>query len=117
MEGVMIPTQALQDANHRLALLIQALTPNPVPHPMSAEHMSAALAEVLRVGEWLRGGLAKQTTGGMPEALRQYREHLEQLRRLLPGLHAQLLTERSRLEGERAHLESAAAWAHSAMQR
>jgi hypothetical protein len=115
MEGVTIPTQALQDANHRLALLLQALETKAAPCPVSPEHMSAALAEVLRVGEWLRGGLAKQTTNGMPEALQQYREHLEQFRQLLPGLHAQLLTERSRLESERAHLESAAAWADSAL--
>jgi len=115
MESLAIPTQALQDANHRLALLLQALKPKAAPCPISAEHMSAALAEVLRVGEWLRGGLAQQTTEGMPEALQQYLQNLEKLRGLLPGLHAYLLTERSRLESERAHLESAAAWAKSAL--
>jgi len=117
MEGVVIPTQALRDANHRLDLLLTTLRPAHDSCPVSAEQMAAALAEVLRVGEWLRAGLANQTDGGMPEELQRYRQHLEQLRQLLPGVHAQLLTERSRLEAERAHLESAAAWARSASPR
>jgi hypothetical protein len=117
MEGVVIPTQALREANHRLDLLLTTLGRAQDCFPISAEQMAAALAEVLRVGEWLRAGLSNQTENGMPEELRRYRQHLEQLRQLLPGVHAQLLTERSRLEAERTHLESAAAWARSASSR
>jgi hypothetical protein len=43
-------------------------------------------------------------------AIRQYRNHLERLRGLLPFLHAGLLTQRARLESERSHLEAATAW-------
>jgi hypothetical protein len=117
MESLKIPVQSLETANHKLEFLLEALRPAPSSCSLSAEHMAAALAEVLRVGEWLRAGLAKQTHGRMPEELQRYRQHLEQFRQLLPGVHAQLLTERSRLEAERAHLESATAWARSASSR
>jgi uncharacterized membrane protein YccC len=117
MEGIAVPVQALEDANRKLDLLLKVLQPARDACPIRAEHMAAVLAEVLRVGEWLRAGLANRKDGRIPAELDQYRRHLEQLRQLLPGVHAQLLTERSRLEAERSHLESAAAWARSASSR
>jgi hypothetical protein len=117
MEGVGIAVQALENANQKLDLLLKTLRPAQGSCAVGAEQMAAALAEVLRVGEWLRAGLAKQTDGRVPEELERYRQHLEQLRQLLPDVHAQLLTARSQLEGERAHLESATAWSRSASSR
>jgi hypothetical protein len=50
----------------------------------------------------------------MADELARYCLRLEQLRHLLPTLHAQLLTERSRLQAEKKHLEATATWARSA---
>ncbi len=114
MESLAISAQAIADANRKLDLLLQVLRPAQESFSISAEHMAAVLAEVLRVGEWLRAGLAHNAEGRMAEELERYRLHLEQLRQLLPSVHAQLLTERSRLQAERAHLDAAAAWARTA---
>ncbi len=114
MEGVGISVQSIEGANRRLDLLLEILRPAQESFSLTAEHMAAVLAEVLRAGEWLRAGLARNAEGRMAEELERYRLHLEQLRLLLPSLHAQLLTERSRLQAERAHLEATAAWARSA---
>lgn len=114
MESLEIPVQTLERANQKLDLLLNSLRPAPESYSISAEHMAAALAEVLRVGEWLRAGRAHPAAGRVAEELDRYRKRLEQLRHLLPIVHAQLLVERSRLEAERVHLEAAAAWAGSA---
>jgi hypothetical protein len=114
MESLGISVQALEDANRKLDLLLDILRPAQASFSISAEHMAAVLAEVLRVGEWLRAGLAHNAEGRMAQELERYRLHLEQLRQLLPNVHAQLLTERSRLAAERTHLEATAAWARSA---
>jgi hypothetical protein len=113
MGSIEIPVRAIEDANHKLHRLLDILRPEQQSFSAGAEHMAAALEEVIRVGEWLRAGLAMKAEGRMAEELERYRAYLEQLRQLLPGVHAQLLTERSRLEIERAHLEAAAAWARA----
>jgi hypothetical protein len=114
MEGVAISLHSMEEANRKLDLLLQILRPAQASFTISAEHMAAILAELLRVGEWMRAGLAHNAEGKLAEELERYRHHLEDLRHLLPSLHAQLLTERSRLQAERAHLEATAAWARSA---
>ncbi len=114
MESLAISVQALEDANRKLDLLLEVLRPAQESFSVSPEHMAAVLGELLRVGEWLRAGLAHNAEGHLAEELERYRLHLEQLRHLLPSLHAQLLTERSRLQAERAHLEATAAWTRSA---
>jgi hypothetical protein len=111
MEGLTMSVQALEAANRKLDFLLAVLRPAPAPFSLRPEDMAAVLAEVLRVGEWLRGAPARPEAGPMTEELAQYRQHLEQLQQVLPSVHAQLLVERSRLEAERAHLETAAAWA------
>lgn len=113
MESVGISVQALEGANRKLDLLLDILRPAQASFSISTEHMAAVLAEVLRVGEWLRAGLAHNAEGRMAQELERYRLHLEQLRQLLPNVHAQLLTERSRLQAERTHLEATAAWARA----
>ena len=117
MEGLGISVHALEDANRKLDLLLEILRPAQESFSVSAEHMAAAMAELLRVGEWMRAGLAHNAEGRMAQELDRYRLHLEDLRHLLPTVHAQLLTERSRLQAERTHLEATAAWARSAGRR
>ena len=114
MEGVEISVQSIQDTNQRLDVLIEILRPKQDSFSVTPEHMAALLAEVLRAGEWLRAGLAHNAEGRTADELEGYRLRLEQLRLLLPTLHAQLLTDRSRLRAEKNHLEATAAWARSA---
>ncbi|MFY9561109.1 MAG: hypothetical protein WAQ52_12820 [Terriglobales bacterium] len=114
MESLNISVHVLEDANRKLELLLDILRPAQASFSLTAEHMAAALAEVLRVGEWLRAGLAQSAEGPLAQELERYRLLLADLRQLLPSVHAQLLTERSRLQAERAHLEATAAWAKSA---
>jgi hypothetical protein len=114
MEGVGISVQSIQDTNQRLDVLIEILRPAQDSFSVTPEHMAAVLAEVLRAGEWLRTGLARNAEGRVAGELERYRLRLELLRHLLPSLHAQLLTERSRLQAEKTHLEATAAWTRSA---
>jgi hypothetical protein len=114
MEGVEISVQSIQDTNQRLDVLIEILRPAQNSLSATPEHMAAVLAEVLRAGEWMRVGLARNAEGCMADELERYRLRLEQLRHLLPTLHAQLLTERSLLQAEKNHLEATAAWSRSA---
>jgi len=43
----------------------------------------------------------------------EYRNHLENLRDILPGLQARYITERARLERDRAHQHAASGWVQS----
>ena len=113
MEGVGISTQALEDANRKLDALLKILRPAQESFSVSVEHMAAVMAELLRVGDWMRAGLAQNAEGAVAQELDRYRLHLEDLKHLLPGIHAHLLTERVRLKAERAHLEATAAWSRS----
>lgn len=105
----------LKRANRTLSEVLAGLTAGgSVEVGITADHLAAMLAELLRVGEWLKDRRAGEDLPEMAAALCEYRGHLERLRTLMPSLHAQLLTERARLEAERAHLEAASAWAGSA---
>jgi hypothetical protein len=103
--------QRLKVANQNLSQLIQLLLPSDSPRePIGPDHLAVVLTEILTVGEWLQNGRVPGDDVGLAAAIRQYRNHLERLRGLLPSLHADLLTERARLESERSHLEAATAW-------
>ena len=52
-------------------------------------------------------------SAAMADELEDYRQRLQKLLYLLPSFHAQLLTERCRLQAEKDHLEATAAWARS----
>ena len=114
MEGVAVSVQSIEDTNRNLDSLIEILRRAQKSFSVTPEHMATLLAEVLRAGEWLRSGLARNAQGRMADELARYCLRLEQLRHLLPTLHAQLLTERSRLQAEKKHLEATATWARSA---
>ena len=130
MEGVSISPQAIEDANRRLGEFVDTIRVRPASLSITAEQMSSVLAEVMQVGEWakaaaVRAGNPDQGTlasagrnvdAVLQAQLRHYRHLLEQLRSLLPDFQAHLLTERSRLHSERAHLDRAGAWARSATQ-
>lgn len=113
MESLAPSLQAIEKVNDKLDQLLASLHPAPASFSLTAEQMAAIFNEVMLVGEWLRSGLAAAAPSAMAEQLDRYRQHLELLRQLLPGIYSQLLTERSRIQAERNHLEAAAAWAES----
>jgi hypothetical protein len=43
----------------------------------------------------------------------EYRRNLERLKEFLPGVHARLLAEKSRLEAARSHVATAEAWSRA----
>ena len=114
MERLAVPVQELEKTNGKLQHLLELLAPTQPSLAVNTQHVADVFAEVMRVGEWLRDGLARNAEGRMAEELGRYHQHLEQLRKLLPRIHGHLLTERARLEAERTHLEAAAVWARSA---
>src|SRR5262249_23651668 len=103
--GIGISVHSMEEANRKLDLLLKILHPAQASFSISAEHMAAVLAELLRVGEWMRAGLAHNAEGRLAEELERYRQHLEDLRHLLPSVQAQLPTHRSRQQAKGAHPE------------
>lgn len=79
------------------------------------EQMSGLLSELLRVGEWLRAR-RETSTAELEQELLLYRQQVERLRDLLPGMRGVLLAERARLEQERERVKMAAEWARMSHQ-
>lgn len=106
----------LHEVNGSLRHLLHTLAPGISSAPATPLQINAVLDELLRAGEWLRAGSPRDPGPELNSEIAEYRQHLEQLRDLLPFIHSQLLQERARLEAERARLDSAAAWAHTSRQ-
>ncbi len=113
MECIAVSLLKLERANSRIQLLLGTLAACG-SRTTPVDQLTNLFAEVLRISEWLRKEPDSNLHGPLAQELRKYQLHLERLRELLPQLHEQLLTDRSRLEAERAHLEAAAAWARCA---
>jgi len=106
--------QGLHEANSRLNHWLSVLAPaHAEPVLATPEHMAGLLADLMRAGEWLRSGISRENDPELDHELTEYRTHIERLRQLLPAIQGQLLTERARIEAERAHLEAASAWART----
>lgn len=114
-----VRAQALHESNQRLNFCLESLIASDgQPVVATPAQMAALLSELLQAGGTLRLE-PLPAPGSDPEfdrVLAAYRGHVEQLRDLLPALHRQLLAERSRLEGQRARIESAAEWARASRQ-
>lgn len=106
----------LLGTNHRLRLRLESLSQT--PPPVTPELIAGLLSELLRAGQWLRQRLPPEAKRSpqLQRELAVYRRNVEQLRGLLPGLHRRLLTERARLEAERARLQGVAHWAQASRQ-
>lgn len=113
MERVGSNLESITDVNRKLAALLATLRPSPSSFCLAGEKMTAIFAELIRAAALLEHGLAHDREPQVQQQLDHYRTHLEQLREWLPGIHLQLLTERSQIQAERDHLAAAAAWARS----
>lgn len=83
--------------------------------PATPEQMNGILSELMRVGQFLRAA-QHEPDSTVQQELGIYRKHVEQLRSLLPSIHATLLHERARLEQERQRLNSASEWVRASRQ-
>src|ERR1700757_3568955 len=110
-------TEILRETNIRLRFWLDSLAPNqPYSNPSTPQLISGLLSELLRAGQWLRGGLPDPRDVQLQAELGEYRRNLERLRDQMPAIHSHLLAERARLEGERSRIESAMEWAQSSRQ-
>jgi len=75
--------------------------------------LACTFVAISRVGEILQSPSPKEPDPELEAAFGQYRALLERLRQTMPLLHGRLLTERARLEAQRAHLEAAHLWAET----
>jgi len=110
----------LRAANARLKCCLECLSvdQNSPEHnrgAISPDEIAVLLAELMRVGEWLRAIPANRSAAVEAE-MEVYRRHVERLRDLMPAIHRTLLEERSRLERERARLNSSFEWAQLSRQ-
>lgn len=102
----------LKRANQTLSTVVTLLSSGPSANAVITPNLlESILTEILGVGESLQHRGIPDSDPEVDIQIHQYRSHLEQLRTLMPYLHAQLLTERAHLEAERSHLETASAWA------
>lgn len=118
--------QNLRETNARLALCLDSLimashpgsaSNSPQARPATPQQMSALLSELMRAGEWLRAlPNSPDRDAAVEHELSEYRKNVERLRDLLPSIHGALLKERSRLEQERARVETAAQWVRGSRQ-
>src|SRR5258705_13591806 len=113
MEGIVFSLQGFKETNQKLESFIEILSPGQKTLSVTPAHMATLLAEVVQAGEWLRAGSGNDAREGIADELEGYRQRLQKLLYLLPSFHAQLLTERCRLQAEKDHLEATAAWARS----
>lgn len=107
----------LHDTNDRLRFRLEGLRQGR-PVPVSPECIAGLLSELLFAAEELHDRLSpdEQQSPQLKRELAAYRENVEQLREMLPGILRQLLTERARLEAECFRVQVAAEWARSSLQ-
>jgi hypothetical protein len=111
--------QNLRDTNRRLHFWLTSTAPAAgQPASITPESMATLLSELLLAGTNLRSE-TQPAQGHDPELdaeLAIYLSHVEQLRKLLPEMHRQLLAERAQIESERTRVQFAAEWARASRQ-
>jgi len=110
----------MHETNSRLSSWLESLSLQPAspalpPHVATPHQMSWLLSELLHAGQNLRT-LPGERDARLELEISVYRENVERLRTLLPSIHKALLSERARLEQERARVESATEWVRRSRQ-
>ena len=111
-------SETLCESNRRLSAWLENMIPVPGKIVATPDCMGALLSELLQVGSQLRSGPLPATgsDAAWDVELAAYRRHLERLRALLPSIHSHLLSERARIEAQRARIGAAAEWARASRQ-
>jgi hypothetical protein len=105
--------QTLREANLQIRQVLSALAnPEAGPIAVDADLLVHLLTRLQEAGERLGSELPGDGQAPTVE-VDTYYENLEQLREVLPALHARLLAERTQLERERRHLRAASGWAQA----
>jgi len=107
--------EILRQANDSLRSALLRLRPEQRQcSAIRPQELSDLLAQLLRAGECLRRLPAHlETAAALQQESLEYRRNLEKLRDFLPGLQGRLLAEKARLEGAKAQVAAAAAWARA----
>jgi hypothetical protein len=79
--------------------------------PHDLENLFAEMIQAMECVRQLPKHLAPGTE--LEKTVSEYRSSVEQLRQVLPAMHARLIQEKARLKAARAHLAGAAAWVHA----
>ena len=107
-------TESLRIANGNLRAGLARLEQASASDPLRADDLSGLLTKLLCAAECLRAIPAHSTPDTESEtAISEYRRTIEELARILPGVHGRLLTEKARLEIAQAHVTATAAWVHA----
>jgi hypothetical protein len=111
--------QDLRETNVRLRSWLDGMDAERADqNSTSPANIPFLLSELLHAGTGLRSEPIP-TRGIDPELdreLDEYRCNVERLRDLLPSIHHQLLTERTKLEAQRSRVQSALAWSRASLQ-
>jgi hypothetical protein len=106
--------QQVQQACQVLAAFLESLRlANCGQAQVTPADLEDTFLEIARVGEVVQTRVDGDLDSELENALCEYRGLLERVRQNMPLLHGRLLTERARLEAQRAHLEAANFWAET----
>ncbi|HZQ23157.1 MAG TPA: hypothetical protein VFA89_10175 [Terriglobales bacterium] len=103
----------LDESNASLGNHLRKLTDPELNVAWLSAELVGVLSDLRDLGEWLRSETATRDRLPVHQQLLEYRAKLEQLRNVMCALHSRLLTERSRLQAERTHLNTASEWARA----
>jgi len=112
-------SQSFRETNSRLRYWLDSLTCEGERQcAATPELITELLSELSRAGAELRAEPipARGIDPVLDRELDLYRRNVELLRDFMPSIHSQLLVERSRLEAQRARIQSAAEWARASRQ-
>jgi hypothetical protein len=107
------PFQSLQAVNHSLRARLSRL-PGGHNHSVAIAptELTDLLAELLQATDCLRSlSMDAGHDADTASEISEYRNHVEQLGKILPAVQGRLLIEKARLETARTHTAKAAAWA------
>ena len=104
--------QQMQETNRRLSRVLELIRQQE-SGPLRIEEVDlAGLSAELRKVEQLRAAMPDRDKS-LAATLTEYKERLQGLAALLPGLQARFAAEKARLERDRSHLQAASGWAQS----
>jgi hypothetical protein len=103
----------LRETSRKIRRIFELLSQENAFRQVSAADLADLALDLRHAGEWLRMNADHNTSAEMNGAIEDYRKNLGALQKILPDFYGCLLTERARLERDRAHAAVAAEWARA----